>query len=136
MPGRESGLACQQGADAKALKAFTGRGRAGQGDVRRLEAERARVHAAMDELARLSKTVPGRSFYLSVHRRAENGQHSVRWRNGVDNRHLPWPSMPALFARQLPALAQWYEALQVRIEALNNEECVVRRALRHAKKPE
>ena len=96
-----SATACQHDADTKALKAFTGRGRAGQGDLCWLEASLVRVHAEMAELARASKTVRGRSFYLSVHRRATSGQQSLRWRSMGTNRHLPWTSMPALFALQL-----------------------------------
>jgi hypothetical protein len=130
MAGRASGEDCQQCVDTKAFKAFTGRGRAGLVDVRRLEADLGRIHAAMDELARASKTVPGRSFYLSVHRRANTGQHSLRWRNAVDNRHLPWDRMPGLFALQLPALAAWYVTFQARIETVNREECAARLALR------
>ena len=129
-----SATACQHDADTKALKAFTGRGRAGQGDLCWLEASLVRVHAEMAELARASKTVRGRSFYLSVHRRAMSGQQSLRWRSMGTNRHLPWTSMPALFALQLAPIAQWYVELQTRIVDLNYEECVVRSALRHAKK--
>ena len=130
----ESATDCQHSADTKAFKAFTGRGREGQADFCKLEAKLERLHAEMDELAQLSKTVRGRGFYLSVHRRAANGQHSLRWRNVVGNAHLPWEAMPALFAQQLKPIAAWYIALQARIEALNNEECVVRRALHQAKK--
>jgi len=129
-----SATACQHDADTKALKAFTGRGREGQGELCKLEASLERIHAEMAELARVSKTVRGRSVYLSVHRRAANGQQSLRWRSMATNRHLPWEEMPALFALQLAPIAQWYVELQARIVALNNEECVVRSALRHAKK--
>lgn len=126
--------ACQHDADTKALKAFTGRGREGQGDLCKLEASLERIHAEMAELARASKTVRGRSFYLSVHRRAVNGQQSLRWRSMAGNQHLPWKAMPALFALQLAPIALWYVELQARIVVLNNEECVVRQALRRAKK--
>jgi hypothetical protein len=120
---------CQQSADAKAFKAFTGRGRADE--AVRLAAELDRIHAAMAELALASKTVPGRAFYLSVHRRALSGQQCLRWRSVRGNRHLPWASMPGLFAAQLPALASWYATVQERVEALNHAECVVRGELRH-----
>ena len=129
-----SATACQHDADTKALKAFTGRGRAGQGDLCKLEASLERIHAEMAELARASKTVRGRSFYLALHRRTVTGQLSLRWRSMAGNRHLSWEAMPALFALQLAPIAQWYVELQARIVDLNYEECVVRNALRHAKK--
>jgi hypothetical protein len=120
---------CQRSADAKAFKAFTGRGRAGE--TARLAAELDRIHAAMAELAQASKTVPGRAFYLAMHRRAANGQECLRWRSVRGNRHLPWASLPDLFAAQLPVLAAWYATVQERVEALNHAECVVRGELRH-----
>lgn len=117
---------CQQSADAKA---FTGRGRALE--IIRPAAELDRIHAAMAALAQASKTVPGRSFYLTVHRRAANAQQCLRWRSVPGRRHLPWASLPDLFAAQLPALASWYATVQERVEALNHAECVVRGELRH-----
>ena len=115
--------ACQQGADTKA---FTGRGRA---RVRR-NAELDRIHEAMVELAALTTQVPGRGFYLIVHRRSSTGQHSLRWRGVAGNRHLPWASMPARFDAQLPTLATWYRMVQARVEELNRAESLARMALR------
>lgn len=114
---------CQQGAD---IKAFTGRGRA---RVRR-NAELDRIHVAMDQLAALTLQVPGRGFYLIVHRRSSTGQHALRWRSVAGNRHLPWAGMPALFDAQLPALATWYRTAQARVEELNRAESLARLALR------
>ena len=125
---------CQHSADTKALKAFTGRGRERQSEICKLEAKLDRLHAEMEELAQVSKTVRGRSFYLALHRRTVTGQLSLRWRSMAGNRHLSWEAMPALFALQLAPIAQWYVELQARIVDLNYEECVVRNALRHAKK--
>ena len=115
--------ACQQGADTKA---FTGRGRA---RVRR-NAELDRIHEAMDQLAALTMQVPGRGFYLIVHRRSSTGQHALRWRNVAGGRHLPWDNMPRLFDAQLPTLATWYRMVQARVEELNRLESLARMALR------
>lgn len=89
----------------------------------------------MDHLATLTTQVPGRGFYLIVHRRSSTGQHSLRWRCVAGNRHLPWASMPARFAAQLPALATWYRTVQDRVEALNRDESLARLALRQLPEP-
>lgn len=125
-----SGEACQQLADTKAFKAFTGRGRAGARQVRHLQTELDGIHAVMEELARMSHTVPGRSFFLTVHRRASNSQCSLRWRSAGLNRHLAWKEMPALFDQQLPMLAKWYYETQTQVEALNADEVLLRGLLR------
>lgn len=127
-----SGSGCQQRDDAKAFKAFTGRGRERLDETVKLQARLDRVRDSMAELVAASKQVPGRSFYLALHRRAVNGQTSLRWRTTAGNRHLGWHEMPALFAVQLPAIRAWYLDVQRRIEALNQEEQLVRGSLRRA----
>jgi hypothetical protein len=120
---------CQHQVDAKA---FTGRGA-----QRRLREARQRVdsvHREMEQLARLSRALPGRVMYLCVHRRARTGQATLRWRQaGALAPHLPWPQVTRLLLACAPALADWYRAMNAAVRRLNGAEKQARASLRSAR---
>lgn len=100
----------------------------------KLQAELDRIHAAMVELEQATKAVPGRSFYLAVHRRTVSGQQSLRWRSATKTgRHLAWNEMHDLFGKQLPQLAEWYREANKRVLWLNAEDMRIRFAMRQEK---
>ncbi len=126
------------------IKAFTGRGRARRAsvwiDLVTLRAELDQIHLEMDDLAAASRTVPGFSFYLTIHRRPDPDQriryrqHSIRWREVASTRHMSWDEMPERFDQQLPTLAQWYRDATALAMRLNAEESITRSALRAAER--
>jgi hypothetical protein len=122
-------MPCQHRVDAKA---FTGRGA-----HRRLREARQRVdslHREMEQLARLSLTLPGRVMYLCVHRRTRTGQATLRWRQaGALAPHLPWPQVSKLLLACPPALADWYRAMNAAVRRLNGAEKQARAAWRVAR---
>lgn len=122
----------QQVAD---IKAFTGKGRARRAnslDLVQLEAELSRISESMAILAEHTHKVPGRQFYLAIHRRASNHQTTLRWRSVATRKHLPWSSMPEEFRRQLPQLSKWYCDVNEKALQLNMVELTTRTALRAA----
>lgn len=120
---------CQHRVDAKA---FTGRGAA-----RRLREARETVdniHAEMRQLAATTNGVPGKTFYLCVHRRNATDQCSLRWRaTGASAAHLTWAEMEPLFAQYPYEAAQWYREANATALELNAREIAARAALRDAK---
>ena len=124
-----AGMSCQHRVDAKA---FTGRGA-----QRRLREARQRVdsvHREMEQLARLSSTLPGRVMYLCMHRRTRTGQATLRWRQaGALAPHLPWPEVGKLLLACPPALADWYRAMTAAVRRHNGAEKQARAAWRAAR---
>lgn len=117
---------CQRAVDAKA---FTGRGESPMS--LRKESKRLRiVHDEMAQLSRLTRDIPGRTFYLQVHNRAEYGQKTLRWRKmGVKGGHIAWTEVHSYFAKELPAMRDWYIQVHNRALSLNIEEKSLRRMI-------
>lgn len=130
------------------IKAFKGRGTAGTllpdravpaaGGSRLLRDALAaveRVHGEMIKLAQLTHEVVGRDAYLCLHRRANTQQLSLRWRRAdTASAHVPWPKVPELFRRYLPAMLLWYQEVDRQARALNQREKACRYALKHARR--
>lgn len=99
--------------------------------MKRAQAELDKVHRAQEALARITSTVQGRTFYLTVHRRSASGQWSVRWRSmGVQGGHIAWSEIEDYFDRLSPQLKGWYRKINARAISLNDEEQRVRASLR------
>lgn len=124
-------ICCQPVADAKAFKAFKGRGAMGA-KLAHLRAELDRIHAEQHNLSVVTRQVAGRQFYLAVHRRTATGQHSLRWRLANMRRggHLAWGEMPQQFASLPDQLRDWYGRINDSAHELNEAELRARQSLR------
>lgn len=122
---------CQPDADAKAFKAFKGRGATG-GKLARLQAELEHIRTEQRNLSVVTRQVAGRQFYLTVHRRGATGQHSLRWRmaNMRQGGHLAWGAMPQQFASLPDQLRDWYGRINDSALTLNEAEMRARQSLR------
>lgn len=119
----------------RGAKAFTGRGEA-PSEVRRATTQVDKIHRAQADLARMTRRVRGRSFYLSLHRRKATGQVHLRWRvagAGPRAGHIPWSAIEAYFAQLPGSLREWYERTHRRALELNQREIEARMVLRHAR---
>lgn len=119
----------------RGAKAFTGRGEAPR-EVQRAAMHVDRIHRAQADLARMTRCVRGRTFYLSLHRRTATGQIHLRWRlagAGPHAVHIPWGAIEGYFAQLPGSLREWYERTHRRALELNQREIEARMALRHAR---
>jgi hypothetical protein len=115
---------CQQRVDAKA---FTGRG------VHRAVAAAAHdvdsIVSEMERLVRLSKERPAALIYLCMHKRPTSGQVSLRWRERVTTRHVPWLELRKRLKGAHSNEREWYLAVDLKARELNEREKDARRQL-------
>ena len=87
--------------------------------------------SAQEALARITSTVQGRTFYLTVHRRSASGQWSVRWRSmGVQGGHIAWSEIEDYFDRLSPQLgAGIARSMRARSSSMMKSSVCVRRCV-------
>lgn len=114
------------------IKGFKGKGAAWANLTR---ANLAKIHAAMQTLARETRSVRGHDYALTVHARGRNGQRSLRWRlAGSPARHVTWTAIVTRIVLLPPALAQWYRQAHATALSLNYREMAARHELRLAER--
>ena len=117
------------------IKGFKGKGSLSETWVRETRARLAGIHAAMRDLARETRTVPGHDFTLAVHARGRNGQFALRWRlTGRPARHITWAAIASRVDGLPPALARWYRRAHGAALLLNHQEQAARHELRLAER--
>lgn len=124
-----SGPGCQHGVDTKAFK-----GKAAC--AREVEQQHEQVVAAMVDLAKSTKLVQVKWFFLEVHRRAQTGQTSLRWRMRYGRwRHVQWEDkeLQAVLKQMSPDWRDFYAEVNRRAVELNQKDQRLRQELRSEK---
>lgn len=132
-PVRTSGtVVSTRGAD---VKGFKGKGSPSEAWANEARARLAGIHAAMRDLSRETRAVPGHDFTLTVHARGRNGQLALRWRlTGRPARHVTWAALASRVDGLPPALGQWYRRAHGAALLLNHQEQAARHELRLAER--
>lgn len=106
---------CQNRIDVKALT--------GRGNLAKLRHEVARIDqivAQMQELAQVTKEVPGLSIYLTLHQRSVSGYVFLRWRGRFGrNRHIAWKEVATLTKDLTQEMRSWCDEVSRRALQLN-----------------
>lgn len=121
---KESSIGCQQRVD---IKAFKGKG------TRKVQDALSFVQSEMSKLARKTKDVSGRLFFLEVHRRTSTCQMSLKWRLAYGRwRHANWDDeeLQSYLSRMSVDWVDWYSDIAKKAVLLNAEEKKLRMQLR------
>ncbi len=115
------------------VKAFTGKG---SGSPQAQQLALTQLHGQMEHLAAESADVGKRLMFLAMHRRAESGQWSLRWRGYVATngicvlKHLRWDQAADLIAQHPSAIRDQMRRLDAQARAANSQEQALRKSLR------